>query len=121
MTYVLVALAGGSGAVLRWVLDLVCAHRWGRSIPVGTIVANVVGSCAAGALAGATLASHLGARWTEVLAVGLCGGFTTFSAASFDVAREFERRRPGLGVALFLVPMVLATSVGIGGYLAAGG
>lgn len=121
MTYVYVALAGGVGAVGRWLVDLAAAWRWGRSLPWGTMIANVTGSCVAGALAGATLASHLGPTWTAVLAVGLCGGFTTFSAASFDVGREFERRRPGLGVALFVLPMVLAVSAGIGGFHAAGG
>jgi fluoride exporter len=121
VTYLYVALAGGIGATGRWLVDLVAAARWGRAMPWGTIVANVSGSCVAGGLAGATLGAHLGPTWTAVLAVGLCGGFTTFSAASFDVAREFERRRPGLGLALLLAPMVLAVSAGIGGFHAAGG
>jgi CrcB protein len=121
VTFLFVALAGGLGAVGRWLVDLLCAARFGRALPWGTITVNVVGSCLAGALAGATLASHLGATWTTVLAVGGCGGFTTFSAASFDVAREFERRARGLGLALLLVPMVLAVSAGIGGFHAAGG
>jgi CrcB protein len=121
VTYVYVAVAGGFGAVGRWLVDLACAARWGRSLPWGTIIVNIVGSSFAGALAGATLAAHLGTTWTSVLAVGACGGFTTFSATSFDVARAFERRRPGLGAALLLVPMVLAVSAGIGGFHAAGG
>lgn len=121
MIYLFVAVAGGLGAVGRWLVDLACAARWGRALPFGTIVVNVVGSCAAGALAGATLAAHLGSTWTTVLAIGGCGGFTTFSAASFDVAREFERRAPGLGLLLLFVPMVLAVSAGIGGFHAAGG
>jgi CrcB protein len=120
VTYLYVALAGGLGTMGRWLVDLACAARWGRSLPWGTIVVNVVGSCLAGALAGATLATHLGPTWTDVFAVGACGGFTTFSAASFDVAREFERRRPGLGVALLLVPMMLALGAGIGGFHASG-
>lgn len=121
MTYLFVAVAGGIGAVARWLVDLACAARWGRTLPWGTLTVNIVGSCVAGALAGATLAAQLGPTWTTVLAVGGCGGFTTFSAASFDVAREFERRVPGLGAALLFVPMVLAVSAGIGGFHAAGG
>ncbi len=121
MTIVLVALAGGIGSVCRWLVDLVCAARLGRALPWGTMVANVLGSAFAGALAGATLATHLGPSWTQILAIGLCGGFTTFSAASFDVARELERRRAGLGVVLLVGPMVMAVSAGIGAFYAAGG
>jgi CrcB protein len=121
MTLAGIAAFGGLGATLRWLVDLACAARWGRSLPWGTIVVNVLGSALAGALAGATLAAHLGPSWTQVLAIGLCGGFTTFSAASVDVARELELRRAGLGVALFLAPMVLAVSAAIGGFHAAGG
>jgi fluoride exporter len=121
MTYLLVMIAGAIGALGRWLVDLACAARFGRALPWGTIVVNVSGSCLAGALAGATLAAQLGPTWTTVLAVGGCGGFTTFSAASFDSAREFERRAPGLGLAVLLVPVVLAVSAAIGGFHAAGG
>jgi CrcB protein len=121
MTVALVTAAGAAGAVVRWLLDLVTAARFGRAIPWGTISANVLGSCVAGALAGATLGAHLGAHTTEILAVGFCGGLTTFSAASFDVARELERRRYGLGAALFVAPMVLAVSLAILAFHLAGG
>ena len=121
MTVLLVAIAGGAGALARWLVDLALAARLGRSLPWGTIVVNIVGSCFAGALAGATLSAQLGPTTIEVLAIGLCGGFTTFSAASVDVARTVERGRPGLGVALLLVPMVLAVSAAIGSFHLAGG
>ncbi|HUD69307.1 MAG TPA: CrcB family protein [Acidimicrobiales bacterium] len=121
MTIALIALAGGAGALARWLVDLWAAARFGRSLPWGTIAINIVGSCAAGALAGATLSAQLGPSTTQVLAIGLCGGFTTFSAASVDVARTMERGRPGLGAALLLVPMVLAVSAAIGGFHLAGG
>lgn len=121
MTVALIALAGGAGALARWLVDLALAAKLGRSLPWGTIAVNIVGSCLAGALAGATLGAQLGPSTTQVLAIGLCGGFTTFSAASVDVARALERGRPGLGVALFFVPMVLAVSAAIGGFHLAGG
>ena len=120
MTLLVVALFGGLGAMLRWLLDLAAAARLGRALPWGTILANVLGSMAAGALAGATLAGHLGPTWTRVLAVGLCGGFTTFSAASIDAARAAGRDGVARGLALLLVPMVLAVAAGIAGYAVAG-
>jgi CrcB protein len=121
VTVLLVTVAGGAGAVCRWLLDLAGVARFGRSLPWGTVTANVMGSALAGAVAGATLGAHLGARWSAVLAVGFCGGLTTFSAASFDVARELERRKVGLGALLFFAPMVLALSAAIVAFHAAGG
>ena len=112
MTIVLVTFAGGLGAMVRWLVDLLAAARFGRRLPWGTITVNVVGSTVAGALAGATLAAHLGGQATQVAAIGFCGGLTTFSAASFDVARELERRRYGLGAMLFVAPMALAVLAG---------
>ena len=116
----LVALFGAVGATLRWLLDLAAAARLGRSLPWGTMVANVLGSMVAGALAGATLTGHLGPTWTRVLAVGLCGGFTTFSAASIDAARAVVRDGVGRGLAMLLAPMALAVGAGIVGYVVAG-
>jgi CrcB protein len=114
-----ITLAGGLGATLRWLLDLFFAARYSRQLPWGTMTANVLGSCVAGSVAGASIAAHFGTTWTEVVAIGLCGGFTTFSAASVDIAREFERRRVGLGIVLLLAPMVVAVAAGVGGFLAA--
>jgi CrcB protein len=120
MTVLGVLLAGGFGATLRWLLDLLCAARLGRVVPWGTMAANVAGSCVAGCLAGASLGARLGPHGVTILALGLCGGFTTFSAASFDTMRQLERRRPALGAALFFVPMLLALGGAVGGFYAAG-
>jgi len=121
VTAVAIALAGALGAVVRWLLDLAAAARLGRALPWGTMAANVAGSLLAGALAGATVATHLGPTTTQVLAVGFCGGLTTFSAAVFDVARELERRRAGLGALVLFAPMLAALGAGLAGFYVAGG
>ena len=121
MTFVLVAVAGGLGAMSRWLLDLGAAARFGRSLPWGTVGANVLGSAIAGVLAGATVAARLGSAPAQILAVGFCGGLTTFSAAVFDVARALERRRPGLGALVLLAPMAASLAAGAAGFYAAGG
>jgi fluoride exporter len=121
VTILLITVAGGIGAVLRWLLDLFGVSRFGRKFPVGTITANVIGSCFAGALVGATLGAHLGTRWTQTLAIGFCGGLTTFSAASFDVARAMSQRRYAAGLAVFFIPMILAVALSIVAFHLAGG
>ena len=53
MTLLLVALAGGLGAALRFAVDGEIRARVPRHLPVSTIVVNVTGSAVLGALASA--------------------------------------------------------------------
>lgn len=74
----LACLAGGLGAVLRYVLDTVVQRFVPDGYPWGIFVVNVLGSLAAGMVVGAADVSGAAAT---VVVVGLLGGFTTFSTA----------------------------------------
>ena len=77
----LVALAGGLGAALRFIVDGVVA-RWVRgSVPLGTFAVNVTGSFVLGLVVASTTA---GSDVRAVVGTGLLGGYTTFSAASVE-------------------------------------
>ena len=43
MTVLLMALAGGLGAVARFVVDGLVRDRFGSSFPLGTVVINITG------------------------------------------------------------------------------
>ncbi|SEE62644.1 fluoride efflux transporter FluC [Ruania alba] len=91
----LIAVAGGLGAALRFWADGAIRARWHSALPVATIAINTTGSLLIGVLAGLLHAGALGSVAT-VLAVGLCGGFTTFSTAMVESARLLlagDRRR----------------------------
>lgn len=102
----LTALAGGLGAALRLVTDGLVRSVLGSRLPWGTLLINVVGSCALGALIGSGPAT----RTLAIVGTGLLGGFTTFSTASFETAvLVLERRRlAGFGYAV----LTLAAAVG---------
>ena len=80
----LVAAAGGCGAVLRALLIHHLGLRRDDPLPVGTMVVNASGSLVLGLLTGLSLYHGLGPHVLAVLGVGLCGGYTTWSTASWE-------------------------------------
>lgn len=91
--FILVALGGAIGASARYGASVAVGHLWRTSFPFGTLLVNVAGSLAMGLFVG-WLARTLPA-WQNgarlFVAVGILGGFTTFSAFSLDVVTLFER------------------------------
>lgn len=77
---VLVALAGGIGAVLRFVVESMTSSVR-AAVPLGTFVVNVTGSFLLGLLVATTGADS---DLRAVVGTGLLGGYTTFSAASLE-------------------------------------
>lgn len=80
----LVAVAGGAGAVLRAVAIHLLARSRSDPLPVGTMVVNASGSLLLGVLTGLSLYHGLGNHALAVAGVGLCGGYTTWSTASWE-------------------------------------
>lgn len=95
--FLIVAAGGALGAVARYgVGRLLPASGW----PWGTLAVNVVGGLAMGLLTG-WLAFRSGAGGETVrlfAAVGVLGGFTTFSAFSLETALMIERREFALAM-----------------------
>jgi CrcB protein len=96
MTGFLIVAAGGAiGAALRYgIASLLPATSW----PWPTLVANVTGGLLVGVFSG-WLAQRGGADNEQIrlfAAVGLLGGFTTFSAFSLETVQMIERGRYGL-------------------------
>ncbi|CAM5786037.1 fluoride efflux transporter FluC [Cellulomonas persica] len=93
MIALLVALAGGLGAVARFEVDtLVARHnRW--TMPAGTLVINVTSCVLLGMVTG-WVAGHPGlGDLKDVLGVGFLGGYSTFSTASVEGARLLRAGR----------------------------
>lgn len=86
-----VGLAGSAGAAARFVLDGTIRARTTSRVPVGTIVINLAGSLILGVLTGLVLFQHAPSTLTLVAGTGFCGGFTTFSTASFETVRLVQQ------------------------------
>ena len=89
----LVALLGGVGAVMRYLLDHLISSSFGRHLPWGTMIVNVLGALAAGVVVGLSINDALSSRGVALVLTGLLGGFTTASTFSFEVAELLRERR----------------------------
>lgn len=87
------AVAGGLGAVLRFVVDGIVNTRTQGALPVGTLFINVTGSFLVGIVVGLASATVLDDVWATIIGTGLLGGYTTFSTASFETVRLVQQQR----------------------------
>jgi len=77
----IIGTGGFVGSVARYLVSQLNLSVSFLSIPVGTLLVNIIGSFAIGFLTGiAEKSMILTPAWRLFLMVGLCGGFTTFSA-----------------------------------------
>jgi len=86
------AVGGALGSVARYVLGFYFGKALGSMFPWGTLFINITGSFLIGAFA-----ESFALRWNAdpamriFLIVGICGGYTTFSAFSLEVVAMINR------------------------------
>ena len=110
--FVLLAVAGGVGAVLRFVLDGAVRQALGGRWPWGTALINVSGSFLLGLLTG--LAGRgMPPELLLVLGTGLLGGYTTFSTASVETVRLLQQRRVAASLTYSLGVLVVTIAAAL--------
>lgn len=106
-SFLLVALGGAVGSAARYGISLLIPTP-SAGFPWATFFVNIVGAFVIGALAGVAGRGGgwmLNAGW-PLLATGICGGFTTFSAASLEGLRMLQSGATGMAL-LYLVGSVV--------------
>jgi CrcB protein len=118
MLYFLVGLGGALGSMARFWLSGVIATRIGETFPWGTLVINVAGSFVIGffsTLTGPDGRVFATSETRQFVMIGLCGGFTTFSAFSLQtlsLAREGQWLQAGGNIAGSVVTCLVAVWLG---------
>jgi CrcB protein len=120
MTQVLVwsgvALIGGVGSVLRFVIDRAVARRVARAFPFGTLAVNISGAFLLGFLGGLALSRDA----ALVVGTGFVGAYTTFSTWMLETHRLGEERQTWTALANIAVSVALGIAAAVlGQWLAA--
>jgi len=105
------ALLGGFGAISRFLLDRTVSARSASAFPLGTLTVNLLGALILGILVGSGVSGDA----LRLLALGLLGGFTTFSTWVFETHRLAEDallRVAAANIGVSLVLGVVAIWVG---------
>lgn len=117
MIWLLVAIGGAAGSVLRYAANRVAAHYFGPDTVVGIFAVNVLGSFALGFLATVFMQrTGLPIELRAMATVGLLGGFTTFSTLAYDGVRLLsggEYMRAGISLAANVVVGLAAAWLGV--------
>ena len=108
--FTLVGVGGAVGSIARYWLGLwFRAQPWAQEYTWGTFVINVTGSLLLGVVA-AVFKDRAGPGFL-LLGIGFCGGYTTFSTFSLEVAEAIQKGRWDLAA------LYAGTSV-VGGFIA---
>ncbi len=123
IAYLWVAIGGAIGSVGRYWLNGIVSAKFAETaatFPLGTLVINVTGSFLIGILAAVAspegrMDSQSRAFATQLLMVGVCGGYTTFSSFSLqtlNLLRDREWLYAGGNILLSVVLCMIAVWLG---------
>lgn len=116
--YLWIGLGGALGSVARAWLVVAVARLVGPQFPWGTILINISGSFVIGFFGTLTTPSSPYAVSNDIRAfvmVGICGGYTTFSAFSLqtlELARHHRMGQALANIALSVALSLLAVAAG---------
>lgn len=103
----LIAIGGAFGAVSRFLINQWVHNQFAPSLPLGNLVANVIGSFAIGFLFVAVVEQEWAPETLRpLLMVGFLGALTTFSTFSLDAVNLMAAGRYG-AAAIYILSSVL--------------
>ena len=109
LDFLAISLGAIVGANLRYWMSRYAARVLGPVFPYGTLSINVLGSFVLGFfLVWTTERVMVDPRWRLLIAVGFCGGYTTFSSYAYETMAFFEQGQWTLMAANFVANNLLA-------------
>jgi len=108
-SFLLVGIGGAFGAMARYGFSEAVVRFWRSDFPLATLLINIIGSVAMGVVM--ALLGKFAPSWADearlFLAVGVLGGFTTFSSFSLDSIRLIEAGQIVPAISYVLLSVVI--------------
>lgn len=104
------------GGIGRYLLTLYIQNKITSAFPYGTLGVNILGCFLIGVVYGLSEKGNISIEWRLFFATGILGGFTTFSAFSFETVsllRNFQFLYALLYISLSVIAGLLATFTGL--------
>jgi len=114
--FLLIALLGAAGSLVRFHLGGYVHNAGNRSLPperhfpYGTLFVNVLGSFLLGLVVGFSVSGSLAPALAVALGVGFCGALTTFSTWAVDLWRALRTREWSLLFLNLALPLLIGTA-----------
>jgi CrcB protein len=118
MAILLIAIGGGVGSVLRYLLGGLVQRGSATGFPAGTLMVNITGSFLIGLLSQHFMNTQIHPLARAALITGLCGGYTTFSAFSLETVGLIEGGEMGKAAAYVVLSVVVSIAATFAGMAA---
>lgn len=115
-TILIVGTGGFIGSVMRYLLQVFIENKLLSTFPLATLIANITGSFIIGVVFALAEKSMMNSDWRIFMSVGICGGFTTFSAFAFNnfnMIKEHTWNQLFLNIGGTMILGILAVYLGI--------
>ncbi|MPQ32851.1 fluoride efflux transporter CrcB [Clostridium estertheticum] len=109
MTYMLVAVGGAAGSLVRYSLGKFISEKSKHSFPIGTFIINITGALLLGIVSTIGVSSNI----TLLLGDGFLGAYTTFSTFMYEGFNLFKEKEKLNAFIYILCTLIL----GIVGYV----
>lgn len=111
-----ICFGGALGTGARYLVSLWALKRFGATFPYGTLAVNLLGSLLIGVIMHVSTSSEwMSSTLRLTLTVGVIGGFTTYSAFSYETMRLLQEEAwvsAGLNVTLTVTACLAVSFLG---------